>query len=69
MELLSNYKGWKLSNPKVVRPQSNMEILTFDGEKMDVVKNKKVKIKLLAISNNNTQYEVMIPMDAWRDIR
>ena len=69
METLSKYKGWKLSNPKIAQPQLNMEIATIQAEVWDAYENKYIHKVILMVSNNNCQFEVVIPKDAWDHIK
>ena len=67
MKTLSKYEGWELSDAKVATPQLNMTVATIRARKNDPISGTKESV-LLIVSNNNTQYEVMIPIDSWNQI-
>ena len=69
MNTLSKYDDWALSEPKVARPQMDMEITTILATQPDtLVKGALRKMVILIVTNNNTQFEVMMPLDSWRQI-
>lgn len=67
MKTLSKYEGWELSDAKVATPQLNMTVATIRARRNDPISGTKESI-LLIVSNNNTQYEVMIPIESWKQI-
>ncbi|NCU40174.1 hypothetical protein EOL73_00260 [Candidatus Saccharibacteria bacterium] len=67
MKTLSKYEWWELSDAKVATPQLNMTVATIRARKNDPISGTKESV-LLIVSNNNTQYEVMIPIDSWKQI-
>lgn len=68
MKTLSNYDGWELSDAKVATPQLNMTVATIRARKNDPISGGTKESVLLIVSNNNTQYEVMIPIESWNQI-
>ena len=68
METLSKYEGWQLFDMKSCRPQANMEIATVKAKRFDVLEGIWDERIILCISNNNVQFECMIPKEAFEYI-
>lgn len=69
---LADYEaaGYKVIKVKTCRPQLNMELATIEAEKLDRYNNNKIrKYIILLITNNNCQFETIIPKEAWNIIK
>ena len=66
---IGKYAGWKLSKPKIARPQLNMEIATIEAKVWDAHEGKHLKKIILCISNNNCCIETVIPEEVWEAIK
>ena len=69
METLSKYTGWELSEPKIARPQLNMEVATIQARVWNVLEKEYDYKVILIVSNNNCQFETAIPKDVWDHIK